>query len=51
MNKHFGKTVARDGTCNNLDNARNRMQIAKIKTLIILFLDWRLEDKGLSAEG
>jgi hypothetical protein len=31
MNKHLGKTVARDGTSNNLDNTCNRMQNPKIK--------------------
>jgi hypothetical protein len=37
MNKHIGKTVAKDGTCNYLDNACNRMPNTKIRTLIILF--------------
>jgi hypothetical protein len=31
MNKHLGKTVARDGTSNNLDNTCNRMQNPKRK--------------------
>jgi hypothetical protein len=31
MNKQLGKTVARDGTSNNLDNTYNRMQNPKIK--------------------
>jgi hypothetical protein len=31
MNKHLDKVVARDGTSNNLDSTRNRMQNAKIE--------------------
>jgi hypothetical protein len=46
MNKHLGKTVARDGTSNNLDNTCNRMQNPKIK-IYRCISDWKKIIKGV----